>query len=178
MLRSLAECLSSSTASLFFILFLSLLGAFCLDSLKPLQELYLITQATGSSFDTCRLKIVEHCAFTNMSTNQALATIRCWAIKTTEVVCHRAVQSAQHPLTRNAAIASAALGLVFWVNRALNSLSLNNWTMAKRWDNERELVLITGGCSGIGKEIATSLVKKGIRVVVLDIQDPTFTHGK
>lgn len=38
------------------------------------------------------------------------------------------------------------------------------------------LVLITGGRSGIGKEIASSFVKKGVRVVVLDIQDPDFTR--
>jgi hypothetical protein len=72
---------------------------------------------------------------------------------------------------------SAALGLIFWVNRALNCLSLNNWTKAKHWDNAHELVLITGGWSGISKEIALSLVKKGVRVVVLDIQEPAVAQG-
>ncbi|GAM35749.1 short-chain dehydrogenase [Talaromyces pinophilus] len=48
---------------------------------------------------------------------------------------------------------------------------------AKHWDNAHELVLITGGWSGISKEIALSLVKKGVRVVVLDIQEPAFAQA-
>jgi hypothetical protein len=113
-----------------------------------------------------------------MSTNQALTALHHWALKSMEVIRLHALELAQHPLTRNAVIASTALGLVFWINRALNHLSLNNWTSVKGWDNGHELVLITGGCSGIGKEIASSLVKKGVRVVVLDIQDPTFNQGE
>ena len=73
---------------------------------------------------------------------------------------------------------SAALGLIFWVNRALNCQSLNSWTKVKHWDNEHELILIPGGWSGISKEIALSLVKEGVRVVVLDIQEPAFAQGE
>jgi phosphoglycerate dehydrogenase-like enzyme len=113
-----------------------------------------------------------------MSTNQALTALQHWALKSTEILRLHAPELAQHPWTHKAAIASVTLGLVFWGNRALNRLSLNNWTKAKSWDNERELVLITGGCSGIGKQIASSLVRKGVRVVVLDIQDPVFTQGE
>ncbi|KAF3395528.1 putative oxidoreductase EphD [Talaromyces pinophilus] len=72
---------------------------------------------------------------------------------------------------------SAALRLIFWVNRALNCLSLNNLTEVKHWDNEHELVLIPGGWSGVSKEIALSLVKNGVRVVVLDIQEPAFAQA-
>ncbi|EEA26094.1 hypothetical protein TMatcc_005655 [Talaromyces marneffei ATCC 18224] len=110
-----------------------------------------------------------------MSANQALTALQHWALKATEVVRLRA----PGPMTRNAVIASAALGLVIWANRVLNRLSLNNWTKVKKgWDNEHELVLITGGCSGIGKAIASSLVKKGVRVVVLDIQEPEYTQDE
>lgn len=113
-----------------------------------------------------------------MDTTQALTTLQHLALKSTEVARLYAPQLAQHSLTRNAVIASVALGLLLKANRVLNRLSLNNWTQSKRWDNKHELVLITGGCSGIGKEIASSLAKKGVRVVVLDIQDPTFTEGE
>lgn len=68
--------------------------------------------------------------------------------------------------------------MIFWVNRVLNCLSLNNWTKVKYWDNEHELVLISGGWSGISKEIALTLVKKGVRVVVFDIQEPAFAQGE
>lgn len=113
-----------------------------------------------------------------MSTHQTLIALQNWALKSTEVARLWAPQLAQYPLTRNTAIASAALGFSYWVNRALNRLSLDNWTKAKRWDNEYELVLITGGCSGIGKAIASRLAKKEVHVIVLDIQDPAFTQGE
>lgn len=43
-----------------------------------------------------------------MSTNQALATLQDWALKSMEAVRLHAPQLAQHPLVRNAAVVSAA----------------------------------------------------------------------
>ncbi|KAL2871278.1 hydroxysteroid 17-beta dehydrogenase 11 [Aspergillus lucknowensis] len=84
----------------------------------------------------------------------------------------------QFPLSQKAVVALVALILFRRVNRALTNYSLNNWSRSREWDNKNELVLITGGCSGIGKQIAVGLARKGVRVVVLDIQEPVFTLGE
>ncbi|KAL2842018.1 hypothetical protein BJY01DRAFT_249254 [Aspergillus pseudoustus] len=84
----------------------------------------------------------------------------------------------QNPIVRKVAITLVAFKLLAWTNRALTNYSLNNWARSRPWDNERELVLVTGGCSGIGKQIVSGLAKRGVRVIVLDIQEPVFTLGQ
>ncbi|KAJ5726866.1 hypothetical protein N7493_005893 [Penicillium malachiteum] len=44
----------------------------------------------------------------------------------------------------------------------------------EKWDEENELVLITGGSSGIGKQIVEDLSLKKNRVIIWDIQQPEF----
>ncbi|KAF1809544.1 NAD(P)-binding protein [Eremomyces bilateralis CBS 781.70] len=63
------------------------------------------------------------------------------------------------------------------VNRVLNSLAWNNWSLGRRpgaafkfGPNKEELVIITGGSSGFGYEMVKAFSKLA-RVVVLDIQD-------
>ncbi|OCL08753.1 NAD(P)-binding protein [Glonium stellatum] len=66
-----------------------------------------------------------------------------------------------------------ALGLVARVNRVLNTAALNAWRWGsekKRWDWKKEVAVVTGGCSGIGEAIVKGLMKKGIKVAVIDIQ--------
>lgn len=41
------------------------------------------------------------------------------------------------------------------------------------FDPQRDIVLVTGGCAGLGREIVAQFVEKGARVVVLDLQEPT-----
>ncbi|KAL2150483.1 hypothetical protein VTH82DRAFT_7046 [Thermothelomyces myriococcoides] len=67
-----------------------------------------------------------------------------------------------------------ALGLVRTVNGMLNTMAANSWrlTAASGWDWPNEIAVITGGSSGIGKGIAERLAKMGVRVAVLDIQEP------
>ena len=65
------------------------------------------------------------------------------------------------------------LGLLGTLNRKLNEKALNSgrWTAEKsKWNLSEEIAVITGGCSGIGELIVKGLVKKGVKVVVLDIQ--------
>lgn len=67
-----------------------------------------------------------------------------------------------------------ALGLVRWINRGLNSMASNAWRLAPRghWNWSDEIAVVTGGSSGIGKDIVKKLSAMGIRVAILDIQGP------
>ncbi|KAE8149152.1 hypothetical protein BDV25DRAFT_6697 [Aspergillus avenaceus] len=60
------------------------------------------------------------------------------------------------------------------LSAVLSECVVNNWYSAGPWDPQKELVLVTGGCSGIGQKIAEDLSKNGIEVVILDIQKPRF----
>ncbi|KAL4895524.1 short-chain dehydrogenase/reductase 2 [Aspergillus ambiguus] len=59
------------------------------------------------------------------------------------------------------------------INSVLNSWSLNCLS-DQQWQNERELVLVTGGCSGIGKAVMEGLSQYGVKVIIVDIQEPCF----
>ncbi|KAE8355872.1 hypothetical protein BDV28DRAFT_128039 [Aspergillus coremiiformis] len=67
-----------------------------------------------------------------------------------------------------------AVGVIYKANHSLNYWVANHWQRAKPWQNDRELVLVTGGCSGIGKQIMEDLAKAGVRVVIVDIQELSF----
>lgn len=63
--------------------------------------------------------------------------------------------------------------LAYYGHKSLSKLVLNNFQRTEKWDPENELVLLTGGTSGIGKQLAEDLSKQQLRVIVLDIQRPT-----
>jgi len=59
------------------------------------------------------------------------------------------------------------------INAKLNDWALNSWTwksQKENWTWSWEIAVVTGGCSGIGKEIVKQLLEKDVRVAVLDIQ--------
>lgn len=67
------------------------------------------------------------------------------------------------------------LGLIYRINSFLNKCANNNWRLGRSdWNWEKELVLVTGGSSGIGASVARQLANKGINVVVLDVQPLTY----
>ncbi|KAJ5549694.1 hypothetical protein N7535_002369 [Penicillium sp. DV-2018c] len=68
----------------------------------------------------------------------------------------------------------AALGLVRATNRFISQGALQNWTSSDPWNPARELILLTGGCSGIGKQVMEDLARAGLRVIILDINEPNF----
>jgi hypothetical protein len=63
-------------------------------------------------------------------------------------------------------------GVLRFVNRKLSQWAANNWKKDARFVKSQELVLISGGCSGIGKLMAEDFAKRGVRVVVLDLNSP------
>jgi hypothetical protein len=68
-----------------------------------------------------------------------------------------------------------SIGAISWVNSLLNRWAFNHWsfsTGAKPWKWDEELCVMTGGSGGLGVIVTGHLVKKGIRVVVLDISPP------
>ena len=60
------------------------------------------------------------------------------------------------------------------VNRYLSQREQNNWVRARPWDASKELVLLTGGSSGIGKQIMQDLSRLNVKVIIFDIQEPKF----
>ncbi len=67
-----------------------------------------------------------------------------------------------------------ALGVLRIANNALSKLVLNNWT-TDTWRKGEEVVLITGGGSGIGQLMARDLAKWSKAVVVLDLTPPKMS---
>lgn len=66
------------------------------------------------------------------------------------------------------------LGIARWIHNILNDRALNNWKTAN-FDWKKELVVVTGGSDGIGKQLVLLFASRNIKVVILDIQPPTFT---
>ncbi|KAI3396661.1 hypothetical protein diail_11838 [Diaporthe ilicicola] len=69
------------------------------------------------------------------------------------------------------------LGIARTINRALNSLATNNWRVSSSppagiWNWPKEIAVVTGGCSGIGLALVEGLSARGVRVAVLDVNDP------
>ncbi|KKK12820.1 hypothetical protein ARAM_001172 [Aspergillus rambellii] len=79
-----------------------------------------------------------------------------------------------HPLAAQVVLVLLALGLLRRTNRYLSYRAVNNGQGSARWDSTRELVVLTGGCSGIGKQMVFDLAQKGVRLVILDINEPNF----
>lgn len=69
---------------------------------------------------------------------------------------------------------------LYMLKKANNQLSLwahNNYTSDKSWDWKKELVVITGGCGGIGAQIVSLLAAKHVKVVIFDIVEPQDELG-
>lgn len=68
------------------------------------------------------------------------------------------------------------LGISYRIHGTLNWLARNHWSIrntGEPWDfsGNKEVAVVTGGCSGFGLLITKALSKK-CKVVVLDIQQP------
>lgn len=70
-----------------------------------------------------------------------------------------------------------ALTLCLWANDYLNDGFANNWVDDSTWDWNKEIVLITGGSSGIGARVVQLLLKKNMKttIVVVDYSPLSWT---
>ncbi|KAJ5417650.1 uncharacterized protein N7487_001200 [Penicillium crustosum] len=64
--------------------------------------------------------------------------------------------------------------VLYYLQTKLSERVINNFQASKTWIPENELVLLTGGSGGIGRQIMEDLSRKKVRVVILDINQPTF----
>jgi len=64
------------------------------------------------------------------------------------------------------------LGVLRTVNNKLSQYVLNNWKSNAKFVRSQEVVLVTGGCSGIGLLMATEFAKMGTKVAVMDLASP------
>lgn len=71
-----------------------------------------------------------------------------------------------------------AIYLLFRANAFLSKWTLNNYTVDRTWDWKREVVVVTGGSSGIGASTVELLASRGIKVLILDMVEPRKKLGK
>jgi hypothetical protein len=68
------------------------------------------------------------------------------------------------------------LGVLKRAGSWLDDRVANNWVKdTYEWD--KEVVVVTGGSDGIGKEVVLLLAERGVRVAVMDVQPLTFEGG-
>ncbi|QIW97372.1 hypothetical protein AMS68_002890 [Peltaster fructicola] len=68
-----------------------------------------------------------------------------------------------------------AVGGLGFFNRLMNRFAHNHWTLstgAVPWVWNQELCVMTGGSGGLGQIVTRHLIKKGVRVAILDVQPP------
>lgn len=68
-------------------------------------------------------------------------------------------------------ITSLLLNAILKANKKLSEFVANNWTTTK-FVKSQELVLVTGGASGLGELMAKEFSKKGVKVVIIDVNPP------
>jgi all-trans-retinol dehydrogenase (NAD+) len=82
-----------------------------------------------------------------------------------------------HPLISSPAFIKTlkialGLGVLRGINNKLSQWVVNNWKSDANFVKSQEIVLVSGGTSGIGKLMAEYFAKQGVKTVVLDINAP------
>jgi len=64
------------------------------------------------------------------------------------------------------------------LNACYTKKTINNHVHDPTWDWSREIVVITGGSSGIGAVLVSRFAEKGVKVLILDRNAPPTELGK
>ena len=87
-------------------------------------------------------------------------------------------QAILHPTAVSRAKILLYIGIARWISGYMSKRAVNNWTTDTYDWQGSEIVLVTGGSSGIGAKVVEFLSELGIKVVILDIQEPMSKIGK
>lgn len=105
-----------------------------------------------------------------------------WLAIPLSVVLRWKGKTADLHLLQLAAYVCAVVGMTLAVNEWLNKWSANNWkaNFHSNWDWDKEVVVITGGSSGIGESIAQTLLARNQKttVVIVDYVPLTWTPNE
>lgn len=99
------------------------------------------------------------------------------SFKLGETIFFQLAQLAKSPTVRASATALVVLSFLFWLNTGLTRRKLNNYLTDKTWDWEKEIVVVTGGSSGIGARIVSRLARQRVKVIIVDLNEPSDKLG-
>ncbi|OHW95739.1 hypothetical protein CSPAE12_05630 [Colletotrichum incanum] len=94
---------------------------------------------------------------------------------------HQCVPAATN-LTKSPKVQAAAatlclMGLLPRMNEWLSNRRANNYVSDKSWDWSKEIIVVTGGSSGIGANIVEILECRNVRTIILDLNPPAAKTG-
>ncbi|KAG9228111.1 putative short-chain dehydrogenase/reductase family 16C member 6 [Amylocarpus encephaloides] len=69
------------------------------------------------------------------------------------------------------------LSILKHIGAILNHTAQNGWSRGRQWKGSEEIIIVTGGASGIGALVVDGFVKRGAKVVIFDVNEPKETFG-
>lgn len=89
----------------------------------------------------------------------------------------RAVEMAKTPRALAGLAALVLLPLLQKLNSWMTRRKANNFEVDDTWDWSKEIVVVTGGSSGIGAKIVSRLERDNVKVIVIDCNPPLEPTG-
>ena len=111
-------------------------------------------------------------------TGALLLAVLYYPEKLQSILPEKAFQVVNSPRFIQALKVCIGLGIVRAMNKRLSHYVVNNWMGNANFLQSQEIVLITGGCSGIGLGMAEEFSRMGTKVVVMDISPPKTSLRK
>ncbi|KAG6365611.1 hypothetical protein INS49_007222 [Diaporthe citri] len=90
----------------------------------------------------------------------------------------RAVEMAKTPEAQAGLASLVLLPLLPKLNSWMSQRKANNFEVDDTWDCSKEIVVVTGGSSGIGAKIVSWLERDNVKVIIIDLNPPLEPTGK